>query len=85
MDSCHFLFGIPWKYDKSMIHDSYANIVTVEKDGKNIKMIPLKEYSSNKGSENNYWEKRVLMYSTKKFLKEEKKHHYCFSSHFEGD
>ena len=36
-------------------------------------MIPLEEDSSNKGSENNYYEKRVLMCSTKEFLKEENK------------
>ena len=36
-------------------------------------MIPLEEDRNYKGSENNYWEKRVLICSAKDFLKEEKK------------
>ena len=51
----------------------------VEKDEKKIKMIPFEENGTNKGSKNNYWEKRFLVCLAKEYMKEEKMH----KCHFE--
>ena len=61
-----------------MIYDGHRNTVIIWKDGRREKIIPLEEDGSNKGSENNYWEKTVLICSAKEFLKEVKKQHCTF-------
>ena len=56
-----------------MLYDDHKITLMVKKDGIIFKLIPFVEDENHKGSENNYWEKRVLLCSTKEFMKEEEK------------
>ena len=56
-----------------MIYNGHANTVTVWKYIARRKLVPMQEDEGNQRSQSNYWERRVLMCSTKVFLKEEEK------------
>nr|XP_019702571.1 uncharacterized protein LOC109505085 [Elaeis guineensis] len=48
MDACHLLFGRPWQYDCSVIHDGYWNTYTFWKDNQKITLVPMKEEDLSK-------------------------------------
>jgi hypothetical protein len=43
MDVCHILLGIPWQYDRNVVHDGRMNTYTLEKDGKTHRLLPIKD------------------------------------------
>ncbi|KAE8663112.1 putative Quercetin 3-O-methyltransferase 1 [Hibiscus syriacus] len=43
MDACHILFGRPWKYDRSVIHDGRKNTYYLSIKGKKIVLTPRRE------------------------------------------
>lgn len=43
MDVCHILVGIPWKYDRGVMHDGKRNTYKFRKDGVNHTLLPLQE------------------------------------------
>ena len=63
-----------------MIYDGAKNIVLVMKDGNKTFMLPLKEDKTECGNTNNCFGIRVMLSSTKEFLREGNKVHYCFVS-----
>jgi hypothetical protein len=43
MDVCHLLLGIPWQYDRNVIHDGRKNTYTLEKNGRTHMLLPIKD------------------------------------------
>jgi hypothetical protein len=43
MDVCHILLGIPWQYDRNVIHDGRKNTYTLEKNGRMHMLLPMEE------------------------------------------
>eukprot|EP00253_Pinus_taeda_P025397 PITA_25397 len=43
MDVCHILLGIPWKYDRKVIHDEKNNCYRLVKDEIKHTLVPMKE------------------------------------------
>lgn len=41
MDACHILLGRPWQFDRKTKHDGYRNTYSFQKDGINVKLVPL--------------------------------------------
>ena len=68
MDVCHLLLGIPWKYDRNVIHDGRKNTYTLEKNGRTHMLLPIKDKEVKTKMSNN-----VLLMSGKELLNEVKK------------
>jgi hypothetical protein len=68
MDVCHLLLGIPWQYDRNVIHDGRMNTYTLEKNGRTHMLLPIKD-KEVKPEVN----KTVLLMSGKELLTEVKK------------
>jgi hypothetical protein len=68
MDVCHLLLGIPWQYDKNVVHDGRKNTYTLEKNGRTHMLLPIK-YKEVKPEIRN----TVLLMSGKELLTEVKK------------
>jgi len=78
MDASHFLLGRPWRYDRKIVYDGFKNIFLLEKNGKHILMTPLKEGKGEDSTSNHCFDMRIMLCSTKTFLKEERKVNCCF-------
>jgi hypothetical protein len=68
MDVCHILLGIPWQYDRNVIHDGQMNKYTLEKNGRTHMFLPIKDKEVNLEVSNT-----VLLMSGKELLTEVKK------------
>ena len=70
MDSCHLLFGRPWKYDFQSQHDGKLNVCTIKKDGKVIRLIPFADHEEVE--ENKERGAKIMMVDKKEFLQDMK-------------
>ena len=43
MDAYHILLGLPWHFDRKVLHDGEINYYKFEKDGIKHTLVPLKE------------------------------------------
>jgi hypothetical protein len=43
MDVFHLLLGIPWQYDRNVVHDGRMNRYTLEKNGRTHMLLPIKD------------------------------------------
>jgi hypothetical protein len=68
MDVCHLLLGIPWQYDRNVIHDGRMNTYTLEKNGRTHMLLPIKDKEVKPEVSNT-----VLLMSGKELLIEFKK------------
>jgi hypothetical protein len=68
MDVCHLLLGIPWKYDRNIVHDGRKNTYTFEKNGRTHMLLPIKDKEVKIELRNT-----VLLMSGKELLNEVKK------------
>jgi hypothetical protein len=68
MDVCHLLLGIPWKYDRNVVHDGKMNTYTLDKNGRTHMLHPIKEKEVKPKLRN-----IVLLMSGKELLAEVKK------------
>jgi hypothetical protein len=68
MDVFHLLLGIPWKYDRNVVHDGRKNMYTVEKNGRTHMLLPIKHKEVKTEMRNT-----VLLMSEKELLDEVKK------------
>jgi hypothetical protein len=68
MDVCHLLLGIPWQYDRNVIHDRRMNTYTLEKNGRTHMLLPIKDNDVKLEVSNT-----VLLMSGKELLTEVKK------------
>ena len=50
----HFLLGKPSKYDMKIVYDSVKNILMLDKDGRNIQIITMKDEKGDKNHGNKY-------------------------------
>jgi hypothetical protein len=67
MDVCHLLLGRPWQYDRNVIHDGIKKTYTLEKNGRNHMLLPIKDKEMKPEVSN-----MVLLMSGKVLLKEVK-------------
>jgi hypothetical protein len=65
MDVCHILLGIPWKYDKNVIHDGRNNKYTLEKNGRMHMLLPIEDKKVKEETTNT-----ILLMSGKELLDE---------------
>jgi hypothetical protein len=68
MDVSHLLLGIPWKYDRNVVHDGRMNTYTLEKNGRTHMLLPIKDKEVKPEVSN-----IVLLMSGKELLTEVKK------------
>jgi hypothetical protein len=68
MDVCHLLLGIPWQYDRNVIHDGRKNTYTLGKNGRTHMLFPIKDKEVKPEVSN-----IVLLMSGKELLTEVKK------------
>jgi hypothetical protein len=68
MDVCHLLLGIPWKYDRNVVHDGRMNTYTLEKNGRTHMLLPIKDKEVNPEVRNT-----ILLMSGKELLTKVKK------------
>jgi hypothetical protein len=68
MDVFHLLLGIPWKYDRNVVHDGRKNTYTLEKNGRTHMLLPIKDKEVKLEVRN-----IVLLMSGKELLNEVKK------------
>jgi hypothetical protein len=68
MDVCHLLLGIPWKYDRNVIHDGRMNTYTLEKNGRTHMLLSIKDKEIKPEVSNT-----VLLMSGKELLTEVKR------------
>jgi hypothetical protein len=68
MDVCHLLLGIPWKYDKNVVHDGRRNTYTLEKNGRTHMFLPIEDKKVKEEMRNT-----ILLMSGKEILDELKK------------
>jgi hypothetical protein len=68
MDVCHLFPGIPWQYDRNVIHDGRQNTYTMEKNGRTHMLLPIKDKEVKPEVSNT-----ILLMSGKEFLNEVKK------------
>jgi hypothetical protein len=68
MDVCHLFLGRLWKYDINVIHDGRKNAYTLEKNGRNHMLLPIKDKEVKLEVRNT-----VLLMSGKELLIEVKK------------
>ena len=67
MDVCHILLGIPWQYDRNVIHDGRKNTYTLEKNGRTHMLLPMEEKRVKDEANTS-----ILLMSGKELLKEVK-------------
>jgi hypothetical protein len=67
MDVCHILLGIPWKFDKNVIHDGRKNTYTLKKNSRTHMLFPIEEKKVKEEAS-----KSILLMSRKELLKEVK-------------
>jgi hypothetical protein len=67
MDVCHILLGIPWQFDKNVIHDGRKNTYTLEKNGRTHMLLPMEEKRAKEEANTS-----ILLMSGKELLKEVK-------------
>jgi hypothetical protein len=67
MDVCHIFFGIPWQFDRSVIHDGRKNTYTLEKNGRTHMLLPIEEKKVKEEANTS-----ILLMSGKDLLKEVK-------------
>ena len=65
MDVCHVLLGIPWKYDRNVIHDGRRNTYILEKNGCKHMLFPLEDKGVKEEASPS-----ILLMSDKDLLKE---------------
>lgn len=65
MDVCHLLLGRPWQFDRKAIHDGRRNTYTIEKDGVNHTLLPVKNDVDKELPENS-----IMLMSGKELLQE---------------
>jgi hypothetical protein len=70
MDICHILLGIPWQFDRNVIHDGRKNKYTLEKNGRTRMLLLIEEKKVKEEANTN-----ILLMSGNEFLKEVKKEH----------
>jgi hypothetical protein len=68
MDICHVLFGIPWKFDRKVIHDGRKNVYTLEKNGRKNMLLQIEDMKVRKEPITS-----ILLMSGKEILSEVKK------------
>jgi hypothetical protein len=68
MDVCHVLLGIPWKFDKNVIHDGRKHTYTLEKNGRTHMLFPIEEKKVKEEANTS-----ILLMSGKELLSEVKK------------
>jgi hypothetical protein len=68
MDVCHVFLGIPWKFDRNVIHDGRKNTYTLEKNGKTHMLLPIEEQKEKEEANT-----IILLMNGKEFLSELKK------------
>jgi hypothetical protein len=68
MDVCHIFLGIPWQFDRNVIHDGRKNTYTLEKNGRRHMMCPIEEKKVKEEASTS-----ILLMSGKELLKEVKK------------
>jgi hypothetical protein len=68
MDVCHLLLGIPWKYDRNVIHDGRMNTYTLKKNGRTHMFLLIKDKEVKPEVRNT-----VILMSGKELLTEVKK------------
>jgi hypothetical protein len=68
MDVCHILLGIPWKYDRNIVHDRKNNTYTLEKNGRMHMLLPIEDKKVKEEIRNT-----ILLMSGKELLYEVKK------------
>ncbi|XP_039145675.1 uncharacterized protein LOC120282882 [Dioscorea cayenensis subsp. rotundata] len=47
MDACHLLFGRPWQYDRSVVHNGRTNTYSFTKDGVKIVLLPRRDTTTS--------------------------------------
>ena len=67
---CHVLLGMPWQYDRNVIHDGRRNTYTLEKNGRIHMLLPIEEKKVKDEANAS-----ILLMSGKKLLNEVKKKH----------
>jgi hypothetical protein len=67
MDVCHILLGIPWQFDRHVIHDGRKNTYTLEKNGRTHMLLPMEEKRAKEEASTS-----ILLMSGKELLKEVK-------------
>jgi hypothetical protein len=67
MDVCHILFGIPWHYDRNVMHDGRKNTYTLEKNGRTHMLLPVEEKKAKEEASAS-----ILLMSGKELLREAK-------------
>ncbi|XP_057846065.1 uncharacterized protein LOC131055599 [Cryptomeria japonica] len=72
MDVCHVLLGRLWQFDKKVVHNGRENTYTIEKDGVEHTLMPMKEQEVDNNS-------KVMLVSGKEFLHEMKNEEVRFS------
>jgi hypothetical protein len=68
MDVFHLLLGIPWQYDRNVIHDGRMNTYTLEKNGRTHMLLLIKDKEVKPEVSNT-----ILLMSGKELLNEVKK------------
>jgi hypothetical protein len=64
MDVCHILLGIPWQFDRNVIHDVRKNTYTLEKNGRTHMLFPIEEKKVKEEASTS-----ILLMSGKELLK----------------
>jgi hypothetical protein len=73
LDIYHIFLGRPWKFDKKVVLDGVKNKSLLENGENKFRSLPMKEYKWDNNNNNCYNSvSRVMMYTIKEFLKEEK-------------
>jgi hypothetical protein len=70
MDVCHIMLGIPWQFDRNVIHDGRKNTYTLEKNGRTHMLLPIEEKRVKEEANTS-----ILLMSGKELLKEVKEEH----------
>jgi hypothetical protein len=65
IDVCHILLGIPWKFDRNVIHDGRKNTYTLERNGMTHMLLPIEETKEKEEANTS-----ILLMSGKEILKE---------------
>jgi hypothetical protein len=68
MDVCHIFLGIPWQFDRDVIHDGRKNTYTLEKNSITHMLFPIEKKKVKEEAIT-----RILLMSGKELLKEFKK------------
>jgi hypothetical protein len=65
MDVCHILLGIPWKFERNVIHDGRNNTYTLENNGRTHMLLPMEEKREKEEANTS-----ILLMSGKELLEE---------------